>query len=121
MTSEHRPLAYLLTAIRDGKYDRGLDTVVTKVLEASRNRRDVLGQEIVEYLPIGAHVRVKKTSSLKPRYFHNRTGRVTEIEERVVWVTLDTPIVRRARGHVKTVKRIGIPAWNLEVLDDSPV
>jgi hypothetical protein len=109
-----KALQVLKRQIRDGEFDEDLDDLVNSLIATVTRRRRRLREELLD--DFGPGVRVMTTpGNYKPRYYANRKGTVTRVENGVVWIELDTPILR-SRGTIKQIGMSGVE-W-LEILTD---
>jgi ribosomal protein L21E len=108
-----KPLTALVNAISEGRYDKQLDGILTSVNKAIRYRRSVLAEELVSELAEGDRVRVKPKANIKPRYFLGRVGTIDHFEGTIVWIKLDTAIVRNS----KTIGKVGVQPYDLEKVE----
>ena len=109
-----KALRVLKQQIRDGDFDEDLDDLINGLIRSVQQRRRRLREDLLDDFGPGMRVRTLP-GNYKPRYYANRTGTVTRVEDGVVWIELDTPILR-SRGTIKQVGMSGVE-W-LEILTD---
>jgi len=99
----HKTLQVLRRQIRRGDFDEQLDELVNTVLQAVTRRRVAVRSTLLDEFNVGDRVLTLR-GNYKPRYFADREGTVTRIEDGTVWIELDEPILRN-RG---TIQHIGM-------------
>lgn len=110
-----KALTVLKRQIREGRFDDDLDAVLNAiVMTVSRRRRAVREGLLGDFAP-GQRV-LTLPGNYKPRYFANREGTVSFIDEDdgTVWIELDEPILRQ-RGRIERIGMKGIEY--LEILE----
>jgi hypothetical protein len=109
----HKALSDLRKCIRSGDFDDNLDELVNTVAHAASRRRAVVRETLLDEFAVGTRV-LTLPGNYKPRYFANREGTVTRIEDGTVWIQLDEPILR-SRGTIKDIGMKGLEY--LEIID----
>jgi len=104
-------------SIRDGQFDTELDRLQLVVNQEIKRKRRELSLLLADDFAIGQRVRTVP-GNYKPRYLFNRAGTVVEIDPPWVWIELDEPVRRSGGGNTKVVRRIGVSAINLAMVED---
>jgi len=99
----HKTLVVLRKQIRRGDFDDDLDAVVNSVLQAVASRRRRVREDLLDEFAVGDRVLTLR-GNYKPRYFADREGVISRIEDGTIWIELDEPILR-SRG---TIQHIGM-------------
>jgi hypothetical protein len=102
----HKTLQVLRKQIRQGEFDDDLDAVTNTVVQAVTRRRQQVREELLDEFAVGMRV-LTVPGNYKPRYFANREGVISKIEDGTVWIDLDEPILR-SRGTIRTIGMKGV-------------
>jgi hypothetical protein len=103
---QSKALRILKQQIRRGEFDDDLDELINTLLHTVSRRRAAVRDDLLDQFTPGMRVLTLR-GNYKPRYFADREGVITRIEDGTVWIQLDEPILR-SRGTIQTIGMRGV-------------